>query len=154
MAFWIRYKDANGVYQEITLSPGPTAVEYPDARLFKMHSTQDGATVIQRPLRDSRSRKWVWNGYRSYILPYENQWKVLESLDYRERAKAGLEPTIQVWENESGIGGFNATSGGNKVWTTVKVVHVNRVLRGGGGPPTFDVSSFEFVLADGTFTAF
>jgi hypothetical protein len=52
--FWIRYQARNGggalVWQETALR-APTEVDYPEARLLKVQTTQDGAIVIQRPLR-------------------------------------------------------------------------------------------------------
>jgi len=157
--FWIRYKERNTQGQivdvEITLHPGPTEIEYPERRLYKTHTTQDGATIIQRPLRDNRTRQWVWKGYPPMIPTYENQWKVLEALEYRYRIEHDLPGYVEVWEDISGVGGFDRLDGsGNRIYTKVKFIQVNRTPRKGGGFITYDESSIEFVVEDTNYTAF
>jgi hypothetical protein len=157
--FWIRYKTKNAQGQlvdvERVLDPPPTEVDYPPARAFRAHTTQDGATVIQRPLRDNRPRSWVWRNYTDAHETYGPLWAILKSLDYRARLAAGLPGTVEVWEDVSGTDTLNRTNGsGAKVYTTVRVVQVDRQPGKGGGPVRFPESVFEFRIEDSTFTAF
>src|SRR5690606_40389735 len=101
----IRYHDGPD-YRVIRLHPGPTEVEYPDRRNYNSSTTPDGAVVVQRPLRDDRPRQWVWKNYRPTVTTYENQWKLLETLEVKARLKANLEPTVQIWEDVTDEGGF------------------------------------------------
>jgi hypothetical protein len=155
--FFVRYKDAvNGAYITMSLMPGPTDVSYPDARLYKPHSTQDGAIVVQRPLRDDRPRQWSWKGFRDsdLLAAYRNQWIILSKLEYRYRVRNNLPPVIEIWEDETSIGGFNGGTVGAKVWTKVKFLQVQRTIRGGGGYVVFDTSIIEMVIADDSYSAF
>lgn len=156
--FWVRFKDSpNGAYTTVALTPGPTSVDYPPKRAFTVMTTQDGASVIQRPLRDSRSRKWVWTGYKSSALfaAYENQWQQLLALEYRTRLRAGKYPLVEIWEDTVPEGGFNRVDGnGDKLWTTVRFIQVDRTPRKGGGQLVYDESTIEFVIDDTTYDAF
>jgi hypothetical protein len=157
MAFFVRYKDrVNGalVDVETSLSPAPTEVEYPDGRAQTVHVTQDGAVVVQRPLRDARVRRWLWKGYAPTHAPYAALWTLLKGLDHRTRLEAGLPGTVEVWEDMSGVGGFGEMDGANKRWTTVRVANVFRVPRSGGGPVRYDLSTVEFYVEDPAFGAF
>lgn len=155
MAFFIRYTDAANVQHILSLSPNPSEIDYPDKRLYKMQVTQDSSIVVQRPLRDARPRKWIWSGYRSTITPYENQFQALVALEYRTRLRAGLTGTVDIWEDVTGVGGFNKLDGlGNKVWVTVKFLQVDRKLRQGSAIPTFDQTWIEFVIADSNYSEF
>lgn len=155
MGFFIRYTDASNQQHVLSLQPAPSDVEYPEKRLFKKLSTQDNGTIIQRPLRDNRSRKWIWASYRSNIVLYENQYQTIATLEYRARQLAGLTPTVDIWEDASGTGGFDKLDGlGNKIWTTVKFIQVDRKLRQGSAIPTFDQTWIEFVIADSNFSGF
>lgn len=155
MGFFIRYADASNNLIVLPLSPAPSDVDYPEKRLFKRQITQDNAVVIQRPMRDARLRKWIWQGYRSNLLQYENQFQILVTLEYRARLEAALTPTVEIWEDESGIGGFDRVDGlGNKIWTTVKLIQVDRKLRKGSAIPTFDETYIEFQIEDSNYIGF
>lgn len=148
MAFQVRYKDTEGgAYTTLTLAPGPTEVDYPPRRDFKVQATQDGAHVVQRPLRDSRPRKWVWKGYGPNLPTYENQWQALLALEYRTRLTNTVWPIVEVQEDVLGESGFSG-------WVKVKFLRVERTPRGGGGGLVYDDSTIEFVIVDGTFTGF
>jgi hypothetical protein len=156
MAYWIRYKDtAGGAYTTITLSPGPTEVEYPERRAMETKATQDGATVIQRPLRDTRPRKWVWKGYIPTLVPYTNQWNTLLSLEYSTRLEAGKYALVEIWEDVVAEGGFNRLDASqNKIWTSVKFLRVDRTAKKGGGSISYDDSFIEFVIEDTGFVGY
>jgi hypothetical protein len=154
--FALRYQDVAGIYTTVYLQPNPTDISYPDARLYKAHSTQDGAIVVQRPLRDDRVRQWVWKGFcdSDLLAVYRNQWLLLAKLEYRYRLRNNLPPIIEVWEDETTLGGFDGLDGSAKIWTKVKFLQVQRTLRSGGGRVVFDTSAIEFVLADDRYGAF
>ena len=154
--FYIRYTNGSGETVVKQLMPSPTEVEYPETRLLKVHTTQDGATVVQRPLRDSRPRKWVWKGYRDsdLLAAYANQWQELAALEYRTRLEAGLNPLVEIWEDETSVGGFDRMDGEDKVYTTVKFIRVDRAMRKGGGPVTYEDSYIEFYVEDDTYRGF
>jgi hypothetical protein len=154
--FWIRYKDtANGSYTTMTLSPGPTTVSYPEKRDFKVQVTPDGAVVVSRPMRDSRPRRWIWKRYRPWIATYENQWMVLESLEYRTRLLAGKYPIVEIWEDESTIGGFDGmVDASTKKWTKAKFLRVERTVNDSGGPVIYEESFIEFMIDDTSWGAF
>jgi hypothetical protein len=154
--FFIRYKDTEtGEYQQLTLTPGPTTVQYPEKRQFKLQVTPDGAAVISRPMRDNRTRRWVWKRYRPWIATYENQWDKLEKLEYRTRLRAGKPPIVEVWEDESTIGGFNEMlNASTKKWTRVKFLRVERTIADGGGSVIYEESFVEFVIVDDQYSAF
>ena len=155
MAFWIRWKDTEaGAYTTLSLQPNPSDVDYPPQRDYKATPTQDGSTVVQRPLRDTRPRRWIWNRYRDGITPYKTQWDTLKTLEYRYRLEQGLYPYVEIWEDETGIGGFDRMSGPTKVWTVVKMLRVDRSLAKGGGRPIYDESFLEFAINDSTYTGF
>jgi hypothetical protein len=153
--FVIRYKDTeNGAYTEHILFPHPTDVEYPERRLFKVRPSKDGANVIQRPLADPRPRQWIWVGYRDSIATYNNQWAFLRTMEYRHRVQNGLYPYVEIWEDEHGENGFGETDGGNKKWTRVKFVKVDRTARKGGGRIVWESSIVEFVIEDEAYEGF
>lgn len=156
--FWIRYKEmVNSVLtdKEIALVPAPTEIDYPEQRLFKAQVTQDGAVVVQRPLRDHRTRTWSWTGgWPAHLVTYETQWKLLETLEYRTRLQAGLPAYVEVWEDISGVGGFNKLASGARVYTKVKFLQVHRRPRKGGGLVAYDESTIEFVIEDDTYLNF
>lgn len=174
MPFLLRYRTdtAGAVWSDVqTLSPNPTEVEYPETRELNVRTTQDSAVIIQRPLADSRVRKWIWKGYRASITVYETLWNNFKALEARARDLSDPEPTapftlyvdsltkiatIQIWENITNEGGFGKTDDGlppepghgNLVWTTVKLIQVHRKSRSGGGTVTYETSTVEFVIAD------
>jgi hypothetical protein len=159
MAFWIKYtaRDGNGILQtyEQVLFPRPTEIDYPETRLYTSKTTEDGAVVVQRPMADSRPRKWTWKNYPSILPVYENQWKLLETLEYRTRLNNNLSGHVELWEDTSGIGGFTRLDGsGNRVYTKVKILQAHRTPRQGGGLMTYDESTLEFVVDDVTYTGF
>jgi hypothetical protein len=152
-----------GETRVLTLSPGPTEVEYPERFHFTSRSTQDGAVVIQRPPLDERPRRWVWKGYRPWQTDYELQWKELESLETRTRSLAGNSPIVEIWEGETDQGGFGALTSGaepdfetfsNLRWTRVRFVQVSRTTRKGGGSVVYEDSVVEFRIADPAYQAF
>jgi hypothetical protein len=162
MAFLVKYTTLSGT-SVVSLHPRPTEVVYPERRSFKKRDTKDGGTVINRPLADARPRQWIWRRYRLWIYEYRVQWELLQSLDCKERWQNSLEPTVQIWENETGgDSGFGETTGGdpdlvaytNLVWTTVRFIQVSREIAKGGGPVTFDTSTVEFVIEDDAFETF
>jgi hypothetical protein len=156
--FLIRYYVPAVGYVVTSLVPRPTSVDYPEARLFKMKQSKDGAAIIQRPLRDPRPRKWIWEKYRPTISVYETQWQLLKSLEVQTRWELGLADTrVQIWENDSGEGGFHGVLNilppdlefyTNLRWTWVQFIQVDRHIRPGGGPVTYDSSTIEFVIDD------
>lgn len=151
MAFQVRHKLANGTYAVATLRPHPTDVEYPKRYDYETVASEDGAVTVDRPLHDSRERRWIWKAYRETVPGYTDLWTLLQSFDARTRAKAGLEPTVQIWEDESGIGGFDRMSGDDRVYTVVKILLTDRTLRPGGGPPIYDETFLSFVVIDSTY---
>lgn len=166
MAFLIRYStDAapGSVYTVLELSPGPTTVDYPVFREYNARTTQDHAVIIQRGLKDDRSRSWVWSNYRPTIPGYESQWTTLLTLEARQRQIDGFNPVIQIWENESGIGGLGETTDDlapdlvaytNIEWVEVKLVQADRRVRSRGGPVVYDTSTLEFKITDSSWEHF
>ena len=152
--FWIRFTDALGNTTELALNPSPTDVDYPDASLLKTLTTQDGSVIVQRPLRDARPRKWIWNGYGQPDADYVSQWTVLKACEYRARLRAGLTPTtIEIWEDTTGTGGFDRLDTlGGKVWTRVKLLQVTR-KPSGPGPLRYE-SSVTFYVQDESYDLF
>ena len=149
--FQIRYKATQGgAYTTLTLNPAPSAVEYPERRAQKVHATQDGGIVVQRPLRDSRPRKWHWTNYPANYAAYASQWATLKALEYRTRLEAGQWPLVEVWEDTTD-GGFDRMDGATQVWTVVKLLRVDRTVRG-SGPVVYSDSVLEFVIQDETFS--
>lgn len=161
MPFLIRYStDAapGSSYTVLELSPGPTEVEYPDYREMTLKHTQDHAVVIQRPIKDSRERKWVWKRYRPQAANYEAQWATLRTLEARQRDLDGKNPVVQIWEDETiGEGGFSDTTDDltpdlvtytNIAWTEVKFTQVHRKSQKGGGLIIYDDSWIDFVITD------
>lgn len=151
---WIRYKDTEaGAYTEVEVRPRPTAVDYPDRRSYKIQPTEDGANVVQRPLRDSRPRRWIWKDYNNRIPAYVSLWALLETLEYRYRVNNGLWPLVEIWEGETGTGGFDDLNGnGTKKYTVVKLLQVQRKVRDDGA--AYGESTIEFVIEDPTYSDF
>jgi hypothetical protein len=146
--FQIRYSATEGgTFTTLTMHPAPTEIDYPERRMMTLHPTQDGPPVIQRPLRDSRSRKWIWKGYGPRIAPYENQWEALKALEYRTRLDANQWPIVELREDELAESGFAN-------WTKVKIVRVERTARKGGGGLVYDESFIEFFVVDPAFGGF
>ena len=145
--FWIRYTDALGATTERALEPAPTAIDYPEASLYKVLPTQDGSIVVQRPLHDACPRKWIWNGFGQPDASFVSQWTVVKACEYRARIRAALSPTIEIWEDSTGAGGFDRLDAlGAKVWTKVKLLQVTR-KPSGPGPLRFE-SSVTFYVSD------
>jgi hypothetical protein len=110
----------------------------------------DSAVVLQRPLRDGRPRRWLWRGHNAHDAAYVTQWATLAGLDARTLALPGLPPTLGIWEDVSGTGGFDRMNSGNRVYTDVTVTQATRTARGGG--PTSWESVLEFYVTDPTYT--
>lgn len=153
--FWIQYKDGvNDAPTSFSLTPSPGDIDYPEQRNYTLMQTQDNGNIVQRPLQDARPRKWIWTGYRPSITPFTSLWTTLEAMEYRTRLLAGKVPTVGVWEDESTVGGFDRVDGGGaKIFTTVKFLRVELVLRK-GGQIIYDPAQIVFVLADDTYTNF
>lgn len=158
MGFIIRTRlTEGGPTTDIVVRPHPSSVEYPERRLFSREETPDGATIIQRPLIDTRPRKWIWENYRSNIPGYEALWQQLLTTDYRYRLQNGLYPYVEIWEDETGAGGFERyeEDGVTKLFTRVKVVQITRnEVRAGGNYPVFENSVFEFHPSDSSYSEF
>lgn len=164
--FLIRYTEAGESEDEqvvLQVKPKPTEVAYPDRRLFSQEDTKDGVVVIQRPRKDARPREWVWTGYPPRNVQYNNLWAVLESLEVKSRLDAELDPEIEIWENDSGTGGFGETDDNedpdfidysNIVFVKVKFIQVTRTNKGGGGPAAFTSSRVVFVITDPDWSNF
>src|SRR5690606_33657832 len=120
-------------------NPAPSDVTYPEAEAVAIKNSVDGNVVIQRPLKDGRVRKWHFQGWGKGSEPYETQWNTLQSLTTGRRSQNGQDPYVYVWEDESGVGGFDRTdSEGNRIFTRVRIAQANRVPRNGGGPVRYD----------------
>jgi hypothetical protein len=152
MGFWIKY-DAGLGPVEYQLALNPMEVEYPEQSLKTVLTSANGNIVIQRPLRDSRARKLIWRGYGPNHATFAAMWTLLESMDTRKRRESGLAPTVGIWEDVSGSGGFARMDGSSKLYTTVRVVSVDRQTRQGGGPVAFD-STLTFHIDDESYTNF
>lgn len=162
--FLIRYYQPTVGVTVARLTPRPTTVDYPEARLFRSRASKDGATIVQRPMRDPRPRKWIWEKYRSSVPLYEAQWQFLVSLESQARWDAGLADTsIEIWENDSLTGGFDKVTDlqppdliayTNLQWTRVQILQTTRTIRPGGGSVVYEQSIVEFTIDDDFFTSF
>lgn len=162
--FLIRYYAPTIGTQVVSLRPRPTTVDYPESRLLRTRTSKDGNTIVQRPMRDPRPRKWTWEKYRSNVPLYESQWQFLASLECQARWDAGLADTsIEIWENDSLTGGFDKLTDENSAdlitytnlnWTRVQVLQATRTIRQGGGSVVYEQSIFEFVIDDDFYTSF
>jgi hypothetical protein len=161
MGFHVRWKDApTGEYTEKELTPWPTTVEYPPRRTYNLHTSKDGVTVVQRPIRDARPRKWLWDVLRKDSATFASLWAVLDVLEWRNRVKAEKYPYIEIWEDVTGIGGFDRwTEEENpedrqKIWTRAKVLDLDRIIRPNGGPVIYAPVTMTFVVEDPTYQEF
>lgn len=154
-AFYVRWQEVTaGAYTEFTLFPGPTGVEYPPRRIVNTRTGPDGNVVVQRPMRDDRMRKWVWNRYRDNVPGYHTMWPILEALEYRTRLEANKPPHVEIWEDVTLAGGFGKLTGGvTRVWTKVKFLQVHRTMASGAGS-IYEESYIEFIIDDVTYTGF
>lgn len=162
--FLIRYFQPSVGPTVVSLVPRPTSVDYPDIRFYRTKTSKDGVPIIQRPLRDSRVRKWIWEKYKKKVPNYDAQWQFLETLDAQARWDAGLGDTrVEIWENDSDSGGFGDTTDNltadtvtyvNLKWTKVQFLQVTRHARSGGGEVVYDQSVVEFVVDDDQFSTF
>src|SRR3954469_20389640 len=99
--FLVRYYAPTIGLTIVSLKPRPTSVDYPEFRLTRTRTSKDGAVIVQRPMRDPRPRKWIWEKYRSSVPLYEAQWQFLVSLESQARWDFGLADTsIEIWEND------------------------------------------------------
>lgn len=152
--FQVRWQETTGgAYTALTLVPMPTAVEYPPRRILGTKVSPDGNVIVQRPMRDDRTRKWVWSRYRSYVPGYAGLWTTLESLEYRTRLQANKPPVVEIWEDVA-PGGFNRVDGSlAKIFTKVRFLQVMRSMAPGGGS-VYEESVVEFIIDDTSFTGF
>jgi hypothetical protein len=155
MPFRMRYSDELQQMVEVELDPEPSAVDYPMKREFTRLTTQDGAVVIQRPLRDPRPRRWMWNSYVKGNAEYEALFSLLSSLELKAMRDAGLSPLIGIWEDVSGIGGFDRRDGSfNPVFTNVLITQVHREPIPAPGRVVYGDTLIEFVIEDLSYTHF
>ncbi len=141
-----------------TLSPGPSYVEYPPFFDQKGMVQSDQRVVVQGPLRDSRERKWVWEGYRHNILSYDTWYNQILNLQYDLRENAGLHANVFLKEDVS-LGLFKLVQSGT-VWlreaffVKAKVTDVSRQVSNEGGHTKYDTTSFTFIIDDLTWNVF
>lgn len=153
--FQIRWKDTSGgAYTTLTLRPAPFDVEYPDDRDYKETKTQDGKTLVQRPLIDTRARKWIWDNFPQRLTTFWDQWQILKGLEYRTRLDANKWPYVGIFEDEMGFGGFDRTVSGSPVFTQVKILKAQLKHLKGKTLPQYDAPFIEFVVEDPTFQGF
>lgn len=120
----------------------PSNVDYPAGDDIRVLTTLDGAAVVQRPLLDSRPRRWIWRNLPMRDSEYSAQWDLLRTFGYKYRLSSGLYPFVGVWEDETGAGGLDRMDGGNRVFTPVKIVQVARIAEPNFYPETY----IEFYL--------
>jgi hypothetical protein len=156
MSFWVRYKaTVGGAYTTMTLFPGPSEIDYPERRIMTVLEPADGGPVIQRPIRDTRTRRWTWTDFDPTIPTYENQWATLKQLEFLSRLENNLYPYVEVWEDVVDDAGFGRLDGGGaKIWTVVRFLKVDRTVRKGRGRLAYDQSYIEFVIDDVNWTGF
>jgi len=154
MPFIIQYADDFGTIQKRTLDPSPSAVDYPaDREAITVLNSVDGHAIIQRPLRDGRARKWIFQGWRYDSEPYASQWKWLEQQTTSYRMSLGLDPYVGIWENVTGLNGFDrVTLLGERVFTRVRIVQATREIIQ-RGRPHYD-SYLTFYIADDSYQGF
>ncbi len=167
MAFLVKYQDPEEGPIVVSLHPRPSEISYPERRLIKTKVTKDGAVIINRPMQDSRPRRWIWARYPANgtaFMEFNNQWTFLKTLETKALWQAGsADPSIFVWENESGIGGFGETLDNsepdlidylNIQWTKVTVIQASQELAKGTGRTIYDTSIFEFIITDPDYNDF
>ena len=118
----------------------------------------DGAACVAgysalaiRHMATDMSRKPVSTNIVKGADAYGSLCTPVQSLRASVRWGAGLTPTIDVWEDVTGAGGFDKTDAqGNKVCTTVKLNEVSRTPAAGG--PVFYNSSVTFYIQDANYS--
>lgn len=135
MPFWVAASDANGSIisgSEQVLAPGPAEVDYPQPSAGRR---SEGVTslVKQTPLRDPRTRTWVWRNLPRYagVPRYERMVHHLESLLSTTRLQRGLPrwvylrdtetDDLRVWRYDSGTAtatGTDFLKDASKAWTS------------------------------------
>jgi len=148
--FIIGTKEASGDEWTEHQLLAPSHVDYPDRRNFKTLETLDGNVIVQRPLRDSRPRRFVWRNLPLKSAEYSAQWELLRTFDYRHRLSSGLYPYVGVWEDETGAGGLARMDGSSRILTLAKILQVSRSAEPHFFPETF----IEFWIADPTYKEF
>ena len=157
--FWIAYHDpmfdGGELNMMVELPLNPTSVEYPPKRHLRVIQSRDGAVITQRGMADPRPRRWLWTGYKDDVPEYAATWAILQQMDYYTRLQAGLPQHVGIWENVSGIGGFDRGEdwGWQREFVRVKATQVTREIRPGGGPALYN-TIFEFYIDDPTYTDF
>ena len=133
--FWVAKANTDGTIMTesaVELTPGPSAVEYPDAPAAKQVETTEGRVIKQTSAYDPRKRAWVWQGYRGYMSAYQSLWLTLQSLLASRRTAFGattpyvyLKDTttndLQVLTRETGTasaGGADALTDSSKTGGT------------------------------------
>lgn len=141
-----------------SLSPGPSIVQYPDFFDQKGIVTKDGRVVMSRPIKDSRTRSWIWSGYRFDILNYDVWYNDLLNLHYRLREQAGLDPHVFLKEPTSkDLFRFIETGGlwvRTPFFVRTKVIHVSQFVSRKGGKTKYEETVIKFIIDDPTWNAF
>jgi hypothetical protein len=152
--FQVRWQETvGGPYTTLTLVPMPVAKEYPERRALNVRVGQDGNVVVQRPMKDDRPRKWVWERMSDRVPAYTSMWTSLKALEYRTRLQANKPPLVEIWEGVTDEGGFGRLSGSTRIFTKVKFLQVHRVMASGAGS-VYEQSFVEFYIEDSTYTEF
>ncbi len=158
--FWIAdaiVVDGEHVLDEssaVLLSPGPSAVEYPDVGLGAVIDTADGRVVLQIPSKDNRHRAWIFNGMRAWMQKYQTLMPILERTRSRYRLQGGRSPYVYLCDAETGeldkqiewdtdIDGVVRTKG----WVRCRVFRVSKKVRN-AGDVVYDEIRMSFVIDD------
>lgn len=86
---------------ELTLSPAPTAVGYPEGLNGERLEAPDGKLIVQQPTLDARPRTWVWRGYPGMLIGYERQYQRLQTFRSRYRQEAAQSPYCWVKDSST-----------------------------------------------------
>lgn len=140
---------------EVTLSPGPTRVEYPAEVTGKRLETISGSLIVQQPLVDTRPHSWVWVGYPLWYPSYGPLWNTLQSTRSRYRLEQNLLPYVFVKETETHqlrTLTFSSTITESYPWLKVRVIEVSRSLRDSQTSlPVFETTKLVFTIDDASY---
>jgi hypothetical protein len=142
------------------LSPSPTYVEYPNKFETTVHVSRDGNAIVQAPMKDSRSRSWVWAGYRATVPGYESLFSELLQLHYKLRQNETPAKTPWVFlkedvSNNLGVLEFAAgTWSVNEDYVRVKVIDVTQNVASQGGIVKYGDTRLTFVIDDASWNHF
>lgn len=158
--FHLKYEDLNELgalaNYSLTLDPAPTEVVYPERRKINVLKSQEGNIVTQRStLLDDRPRTWRWRRYPASYVKFSDLWKTLSGLDASTRWEKELPRTVHIWEDVSGVGGFDRLDvNGVRIYTGIQIMQVNAIPRLGGGPVIYENATVEFYIDDSTYDYF